>query len=105
MSAWHRPLQAIRRAPEPWKRRLRPLFMRSMVALHHFPGGKWASAAVRRLMPGLHAWLRRRYFYYADSQVVWVPPVVPVQQVAVRLEADTSMVLGWLRHRGSEQPR
>jgi len=95
MSGWQRPLQSLRRAPEPLKRRLRPLLVHSVHLLRAMPGGSAGARLVRRLAPGLHAWLVRRYVYYVDVGLGAAAPAIGAG--AGGLDEDARMVLGWLR--------
>ncbi len=95
MTGWHRPLQTLRRAPEPLKRRLRPILVQSVNALRALPGGRAGVTLARRVAPGLHAWLVRRYVYYVD--VGLGASATTTRNDAGGLDADARMVLGWLR--------
>lgn len=94
-------LRRLRRAPEPLKRRLRPMLVRAVTTLRAMPGGRLLIAAVRRLAPGLHGWLRRRYTYYVDSAVGRPMIAAPVE--LANLDVGATMVLGWLRRGGAER--
>ena len=91
-------LKHLRRAPEPLKRRLRPALVHAVAIARAMPGGKLGFALARRLAPGLHGWLRRRYLYYVDNAVG--APVAAPRADAAGLDADALIVLGRLRRAG-----
>ena len=95
-------LRRLRRAPEPLKRRLRPMLVRTVATVRAQPGGRMLIAAMRRLTPGLHGWLRRRYAYYTDS-AIGLPPVAVPPSEAAQLDVGTMTVLGWLRRSSAER--
>lgn len=91
-------LRRLRAAPEPLKRRLRPALVRGVRLLRAMPGGALLLRLARRLAPGLHGWLRRRYAYYVDSAVA--VPRLHGEGGAARLDADSRIALGWLCRAG-----
>jgi len=102
----HRALRSISRTPEDWKRRLRPMLVRTVDAIRALPGGKTVGPALRRVAPGVHGFLARRYHYYADAGLAEVPPTPPPEPEAVAaLGPQARRVAMWLQpavsHEGS----
>ena len=62
-----RALQSISRAPEDWKRRLRPVLVHTVNGMRALPGSTSLGAALQRVAPGAYGFLARRYRYYADA--------------------------------------
>lgn len=99
MPALDRLLKRLRHAPEPLKRRLRPALVRVVGVVRAVPGGRAVLGVLRRLVPGLHGWVLRRYLYYTDS-AIGAPAVSPAAEAAM-LDSDALIVLGCLRGAGS----
>lgn len=89
------PLQAIRGAPERWKRRLRPAMVRAVDVVRALPGGRMVGPAMRRIAPGLHGWLGRRYHYYSDAGL-GQPAPPPVPDMVASLGPRAGRVALWL---------
>jgi len=65
------------------------------------PGARVATAGLRRLAPGLHAWLLRRYLFYSDSSITVVAAAQRVEML--ELDIDVQIALGWLRRIGANR--
>ena len=102
MTTLERLLRSLRRAPEPLKRRLRPALVRSVDAVRATPGGATGIALLRRLAPGMHGWLRRRYSFYTDGGAA-LTVMLPTGPEETSLDADALIALGWVRRSGSDR--
>ena len=92
-------LKRLRHAPEPLKRQLRPALVRVVSTVRAVPGGRPALRVLRRIAPGLHGWVLRRYLYYTDNAIG--APAVSQAAEAATLDSDALIVLGCLRGAGT----
>jgi hypothetical protein len=100
-----RALQSIRRTPEDWKRRLRPALVRAVNGVRALPGGTALSPALRRVAPGLHSFLARRYRYYADAGLGELPRRPPTPEAIAALGPQARRVAMWLQPAAGHEGR
>ena len=98
-------LQSITRAPEKWKRRLRPMLVHAVNGVRALPGGSSLGPALRRVAPGVHGFLARRYRYYADAGLGESHAVPATPEAVAALGPQARRVALWLQpvasHEGS----